>query len=206
MTELVKNLHKRFPNAEITVLEKQADSAIDLLLISTVKRSPIQLLMTCGLSTYKQPVPDKYKTLQHIELYFCLPSYWDLKAEDNPSMYWVKPWIQKLARYLVDKGTWYGVGHTFPNGNPSVAISPTMLQNYFLLNTPTYFSEELQPLELTDKTIEFLAIVPIFEDELDYKMGKGTYKLQKKFFDKNITELLDDYRMSTLKNKWRVFR
>lgn len=206
MTELEQNLQARFPNAQIALLEKQTDTDIDLLLISTVKRSPIQLLMTCGLSEYRQPVPEKYKTLQHIELYFCLPSYWDLNAVDNPSMQWVKPWIQKLARFLLEKQTWYGVGHTFPNGNPSEAISQTMQQKYFLLNTPTYFSEELQPIDIAGKTIEFLAIVPIFEDELDYKMGKGTYKLQKKFFDKNITELLDDYRMSTLKNKWRVFR
>lgn len=206
MTQIAKYLLTRFPNAQITLLDKQDVTNIDLLLISTVKRSPVQLLMTNGLSNYEQPVPEKYATLKHIELYFCLPSYWDINDKDNPSMNWVLPWIQKLAAHLVDKQTWYGVGHTFPNGNPAEPISPTMKQKYFLLNSPTYFSEELKPLAVEGKTIEFLGVVPIFEDELDYKMGKGTYKLQKKFLDKNITELLDDYRMSTLKNKWRVFR
>jgi hypothetical protein len=37
-------------------------------------------------------------------------------------------------------------------------------------------------------------------------MGKGTYKLQKKFSDKGITELVDEYRMTSLKNKWRFFK
>ena len=57
MTELAQNLQARFPSAQITLLEKQTSSDIDLLLISTVKRSPVQLLMTCGLSEYVQPVP-----------------------------------------------------------------------------------------------------------------------------------------------------
>ena len=35
-------------------------------------------------------------------------------------------------------------------------------------------------------------------------MGKGTLKLQKKFKDRTITELLDDYRMTSLKTKWRI--
>lgn len=206
MTELAKDIHLRFPTSQISMVTKQKESDIDLLLISTEKRSHIQVLITDGLSDYEQPVPDKYSTLKHIELYFCLPSYWDLNDIDNPTMNWVQPWIQKLARHLLENKTWYGVGHTFPNGNPVEAISPTMKQKYFLLNKPTYLSEELIPLVVNGKTIEFLGVVPIFEDELDYKMGKGTYKLQKKFLDKNITELLDDYRMSTLKNKWRIFR
>ena len=97
MTELAQNLQARFPSAQITLLEKQTESDIDLLLISIVKRSPVQLLMTCGLAEYAQPVPEKYKTLQHIELYFCLPSYWDINAVDNPSMHWVKPLIKACA-------------------------------------------------------------------------------------------------------------
>lgn len=206
MTELAKNIRTRFPKAQIIELPKQQEFDIDLLLIATEKRSSLQLVMTNGLSVYEQPVPDKYSTLKHIEIYFCLPSYWDLNDLDNPTMNWVQPWIQKLAKHLIEKKTWYGVGHTFPNGNPVEAISPTMKQKYFLLNVPTYLADELTPLEVEDKTIEFLSIVPIFEDELDYKMGKGTYKLQKKFLDKNITEILDDYRMSTLKNKWRIFK
>lgn len=206
MTELAKNLTSRFTNAQLQSLPKQSENEVDLLIISFEKRSAVQLVITDGLYLYEQPVPDKFSTLKNIELYFCLPSYWDLDDIENPAMNWIKPWIQKLARHLIEKQTWYGVGHTFPNGNPVRAISPTMKQKYFLLNKPTFLSNELTPLEVGGKTIEFLAIVPIFEDELDYKMGKGTYKLQKKFVDKNITELLDDYRMSTLKNKWRFFR
>jgi len=206
MTELEQCLRNRFPKADFTFLGKQKNSEIDLVLISTEKRSPIKLLMTWGLSNYKQPVPERLQSHRHIELYFCLPSYWDLNALDNPSMQWVFNWIQKLSHYLIEKQTWYGVGHTFPNGNPASSISPTMKQKYFILNSPVFLSEELSRVTIDDKTIDFLAITPIFEDELDYKMGKGTFKLQKKFLDKNITELLDDYRLSTLKNKWRVFK
>jgi hypothetical protein len=80
-----------------------------------------------------------------------------------------------------------------------------MQQKYFLLNTPTYFSEELQPLDVAGKTIEFLAIVPIFEDELDYKMGKGTHKLVRRFYNRKIDERIDDYRANALSSRMRFF-
>jgi hypothetical protein len=41
---------------------------------------------------------------------------------------------------------------------------------------------------------------------MDFKLGKGTFKFQRKLAQQNITELLDDYRMTALRNKWRFFR
>jgi hypothetical protein len=66
--------------------------------------------------------------------------------------------------------------------------------------------DDLKPVVLEGKEIYFLGIIPIFEDEMDYKMAKGTYKLIQKMSGKGITELLDDYRMSSLKSKWRIFK
>jgi len=158
--------------------------------------------MTIGLSSYQQPVPEKYNALKNIELYFCLPNYWEIEASNQS---WVFEWIQKLAKHVTTKNTWFGHGHTIPNGKPPVSISSTMKQNYFMLSEPLLLKNELTPITIDEKEIQFLSIIPIFEDELDYKLGKGTYKLIKKMNDKGITELLDDFRMTCLKNKWRIF-
>ena len=80
-----------------------------------------------------------------------------------------------------------------------------MKQNHFILSNPIELTEELSPLQVGDKTIHFLALIPIFADEMDYKQGKGTAKLYAKFALQNITEKLDHYRSTVLKSRWNFF-
>jgi hypothetical protein len=64
----------------------------------------------------------------------------------------------------------------------------------------------LVPAIINGKTIYFLAIIPIFEDEMDYKQGKGTQKLIKKLEGNGISEKLDDFRCTVLRSKWRFVK
>ena len=52
------------------------------------------------------------------------------------------------------------------------------------------------------KTINFLAIIPIFKDEMDYKQHKSTFKFVQKMDNAGTTEKLDDFRSSVLKRRW----
>lgn len=203
MNILEQSLINRFGLNNVKEHLSALEGAFPLLEIKIEMRSEITVLMTNGLSEYVMPVPEKFKERANIELYFCLPSYWDLTTENGK---WVIDWIQKLAKHCIEKEKWFGIGHTFPNGNPALPLSVTMKQKYLMLNTPYFLENELAPIEEGNQNIHFLAIIPIFEDEMDYKMGKGTYKLLQKIEGKGISELLDDYRMSCLKSKWRFFQ
>lgn len=203
MNILEQTLIERFGENNVKTHLSASENEFPLLEINIEMRSEIIVLMTNGLSDYAMPVPEKYKERNHVELYFCLPSYWDLTTDNGK---WVIEWIQKLAKHCIEKETWYGIGHTFPNGNPAMPLSNTMKQKYLMLNGPYFLEKELSPIQAEDKEIHFLGIIPIFEDEMDYKMGKGTYKLLQKIEGKGISELLDDYRMSCLKSKWRFFQ
>ena len=203
MNILEQTLIERFGENNVKTHLSASENDFPLLEIKIEMRSEIIVLMTNGLSDYAMPVPEKYKERNHAELYFCLPSYWDLTTENGK---WVIEWIQKLAKHCIEKETWYGIGHTFPNGNPALPLSNTMKQKYLMLNAPYFLEKELSPIQTEDKEIHFLGIIPIFEDEMDYKMGKGTYKLLQKIEGKGVSELLDDYRMSCLKSKWRFFQ
>jgi hypothetical protein len=203
MNILEQTLIERFGENNVKTHLSASENDFPLLEIKIEMRSEIIVLMTNGLSDYAMPVPEKYKERNHAELYFCLPSYWDLTTENGK---WVVEWIQKLAKHCIEKETWYGIGHTFPNGNPAMPLSNTMKQKYLMLNAPYFLEKELTPIISEGKTIHFLGIIPIFEDEMDYKMGKGTYKLLQKIEGKGVSELLDDYRMSCLKSKWRFFQ
>jgi len=204
MTLLREELAKRFGNNNIVELpHNEGDTS---LITIYVESQNVTLLMTNGLSDYCMLVPESEKGKEFNEIYFCLPSYWRLNDAENPLMNWVLVWINKLAKYVVEKNTWFGKGHTIPCGNPFQNLSSTMRANHFFLNDPMLLREELQPIENKDKTIRFLGIIPIFEDEMDYKSGKGTLKLIKKLEGHRISEKLDDYRGTILRSRWKMLK
>ena len=139
------------------------------------------------------------------ELYFYLPSYWDSSELDNPAMNWVFIWLERVKKYVIEKETWLGNGHTLPCGKEMNSLSSSMLQNHFIISNPIALSKFLTPITSEEKTIRFLALIPIFPDEMDYKQGKGTLKLLDKFKHKGVSEKLDDFRSSVLKRQWKFF-
>jgi len=180
------------------------EGEVPLLMLDLELDSPVSVLMTNGLRNYRMPVPEKCEGLEHNELYFCLPSYWEWEDLEHPGTNWVFHWIQRLARYVQEKESWFGHGHTMPCGAEMKCLSETMKQNHFILMNPMLLERELEPVKLPDMTVYFLAIVPIFPDEMDYKQGKGTLKLMRKFVNKGVSEKLDDFRSTVLKSKWRL--
>ena len=194
-------LVKRFGEHRVSEVPVK-EGEMPLLMLDLELRSPINVLMTNGLSNYKMPVPEKEVGNEYNELCFCLPSYWEWEDAENQQMNWVFSWIQKLAKYVQENESWFGHGHTFPTGKEQSPISGTMEQNYFMLVRPMMLEAEMAPVKVDGKTINFLFIMPIFEEELEYKYSKGTHKLMLKFINKGFNELLDDYRTNALKKKW----
>ena len=180
------------------------EGEIPLIMLDLELKTPVSVLMTNGLRDYTMPVPDKADDSPHAEIFFCLPSYWEWEDMDNPRTNWIFHWIQRLAKYVQEKETWFGYGHTMPCGKDMESLSETMKQNHFFLMRPMLLEQQLVPLQVGDKEVHFIAIVPIFPDEMDYKQGKGTLKLLKKFINKGVNENLDDFRSSVLKGRFRL--
>ena len=205
MTPLQIEFGKRF--GEHRVIEcPTTEGEMPLLLLDLELKSPVTVLITNGLSKYRMNIPEGTSENEFNELYFCLPSYWQWDELDNPRMNWIFSWIQRLSKYVQEKNSWFGHGHTMPCGKDMVSLSETMLQNHFFLSNPILLHEELTPFQEDEKIINFLAIIPIFGDEMDYKQGKGTFKFAQKLNSHGITEKLDDYRGNFLKSKWRMLK
>lgn len=166
---------------------------------------PITVIMTSSLSNYEMPVSEKWKGREFNELFVCLPSYWDLNDLQNINSNWVYEWLFKLERFVLEKQSWFGPGHTIPCGNPPVAISHLLKQEYFIFLDPIFLESEMKPMTVAGKNIHFLAIVPIFGDELDYKMGKGTQKFIRKFIQRKNDERIEEYRKSILSSRMIFF-
>ncbi len=189
-----------------------SEGEFPLLAIEIEAKQPVTLIMTNGLYQKEMMVPEKVKNRKHIELFFALPSYWEYEEIDNPKRNWIFSWIQKLAKHLHENDTWYGYGHTFSNQsiidgkisyNP---LSPIVSAQHLILLDPINLDYEIQKLEIDGKEIHFLAIVPIFSDELDYKQGQSARKLVGKMMNKGVSETIDEFRGSVLKRNWRFIK
>jgi hypothetical protein len=202
---LIPALEERFGAHRVRTIQNPLHPEQPLVFLYLELQIPVTVLMTNGLSDYTMPVMDKWKGREHTELFFCLPTYWDLDDHTNPHFNWVYEWLFKLENFVREKQTWFGPGHSIPCGNPPAQLSPTMKQEYLVFLDPIFLQDVLQPLEFSDIDIHFLSIVPLFGDELDYKMGKSTFKLLKKFNSKKVDERLDDYRVSVLRSRMRFF-
>lgn len=205
MDEFKEILAERFGEHRVSDFPTQSIDVDLIKLELELSLSPVTVLMTNGLRNYSMPVPEKFKEQGHIELCFCLPGYWDFSATANNNMQWPLRWLDKLAKHLIDKETWYGPGHTFANGNPPQPFSQMMKPNHLILLEPIKLEEHLSPLHTSEKTIHFLAIVPIYEQEFDIKMAKGFGKFLQKFRARNGNEIVDDYRENIYASRFRIF-
>jgi hypothetical protein len=199
MQTLLLSLSNRFGSNQLQTIERNNEN---FTLIKLPNSNELRILMTNGLSEYRMKVHEKHAGEEFAELFVLLPSYWKLDEPENPRMNWIFDWLTKLKNHVIEKDTWIGNGHTFSAGKDMKSISPTMLQNHFILSDPLELVNELAPVQVGDKTVYFLSLIPIFADEMDYKQGKGTQKLFSKFALQNITEKLDDYRSTVLKTRW----
>lgn len=152
-----------------------------------------QLIFTEGLANYQQSVDDSNKSLEKIELYFCLPDYWDL--EKKP---WPLYWLNRIAQVPQKNKTWFGVGDTLPAGNPPKALDEKLLAEYFILLEPIFLKEELA----NNSNFKWLAVVPIFKKEFEFKTQNSAIPLIKKFELNSITEMVDVFRLPVGRKKF----
>lgn len=203
--ELIKALENRFGAHRVKSIVNPLHTDQELVILLLELDVPVTVVMTATLSNYQMPVLEKWQGREFNEIYFCLPTYWDFEDYDNPNFSWIYTWLYKLERFVRDKNTWFGPGHTIPTANPEVPISALMKQEYFLFMDPVLLQKELAPITVQGHSVQFLAIVPIFGDELDFKMGKGTQKFVRRFIQRNNDEKLNDYRKSVLDSRLRFF-
>jgi len=161
------------------------------------KGKNFQLLVTDGLVNYNQPVPEKFDRFKKIELYMCLPDYWDLEKSK-----WPIEWLNKIAEVPQKNKSWFGPGDTIPAGNPPQFVDPKLKTNYFILSQPILLSEKLNEKNWVDSSFQMLALIPIFKKEFDFKMQNSATILFEKFALKNVTELIDIYREPVSRKKF----
>ncbi len=184
---------------------------IDLHWVKPSEAYPFNILVSSGMSDLPMIVPEKLEaeeTRQYAELCFILPEDWKMEAANeslpNPledeNNYWPLRWTKILARFPHQAETWLGVGHTIPTSKELDSYSDDNKLCCMFLFSPVTLPEEFFKLT-TDKgkQIRFLNMIPLYKEEMEYKIQNGTDKLVDKFIKYGVSDVLDINRVNTCK-------
>jgi hypothetical protein len=160
---------------------------------------PYHFLATSGMSDRPMSVPQGVAAPRHIELVVTLPERWWIgdEAFRSDNWYWPVRQLKTLARFPHKYDAWLGEGHTVTNDDPPQPLAPgTRLCGAILLR-PQHVPEAFRELRVdARKTIRFLAVVPLYEEEIALKMRDGTEALLERLRRRGVTDVIEPARAS----------
>ena len=188
---------------------------IDVHMIWPTPARPFITAVTSGMSDLPMTVPPGAEKFRFAELMICLPPDWPTSTEsfkDN-AHYWPIRLLKFMARFPHQYKSWFGPGHTLPNGNPPVPFDDSTQMNGALLDYMFRVPQEFHRLVISeDKVINFYGVFPVHPDEMDLKLNLGSKHLREQFKTHHVTELLDPKRPSVVapppkaaKPWWKLF-
>lgn len=194
-----KHIEHYYGNFEFVFHEKVSpDIHVDICLIPPSEECNWYTLVTMGMGAHLMNVPNQLKEeqLKRAELVICLPEYWKLDKEHlkDEKWYWPIRLLKELARFPGENNTWLGWGHTVSYDGP---LSYTTELCASILINPPCGNVGGNTCTLPDgEEVNFYQVIPLYGDELEYKLKNGTQKLLDKMND-NIL-LVNPHRLNVL--------
>lgn len=166
---------------------------IDVHMVAPTPARNHYTLVTSGMSERPMHVPEGAEELRYAELAICLPPTWKLDEQSfkDEANYWPARWLKILARFPHEFETWLGEGHTIPSGDPPEPYAPNTKLCCMMLVATALADEEFHTLELSDRTIRFWSLVPLYAEEMNYKLKHGFEPLLEKLATVGDAEALE---------------
>jgi hypothetical protein len=181
---------------------------VDVHLVQPAKERNYATLITSGMSDRPMSPPEEFRDCRYAEMVICLPPSWPLtedafKDENN---YWPIHWLKRLARLPHEYNTWLYATHTVPNDDPPRPFANNTKLCCALILKPVLFGDDFLTMEVSaDKTIHFLSLVPLYREEMDFKLAHGLDPLLDRLGKIYVTELLDIQRKNVCKKRFGLF-
>ena len=167
------------------------------------------VLATSGMSERAMRVPEEMTTdWRFAELLINLPAEWQVSQDSfrDERFYWPVRLLKTLARLPHVYATWLGYAHTIPNGEPPEPYESTTAMCAAMLVPPLSLGEAMHKLERPNgQVIRFWNVLPLYADEVKFKLRKGADALLDRFDAAGIADVVDPARPSVLTSKrwWR---
>ncbi|WP_224994400.1 suppressor of fused domain protein [Cesiribacter sp. SM1] len=184
---------------------------IDVHWVKPSASFPFHTLVTSGMSDKPMTVPEGMEEHQYAELCILLPADWEINGDGLKLMeevfrdeknYWPVRWLKIIARFPHEYNTWVGWGHTIPNGENAAPFAENTALGCMLLMPAVSLPTEFLELKINDhKTINFYCLYPLYKEEMEYKLNKGSDALLGKFEKYNISNVVDINRPNTCRKK-----
>jgi hypothetical protein len=180
---------------------------VDVHVVSPRPDRNFHTLITTGMSQRAMKTPNGAEEWAYAELLLCLPPEWPLKDEafKDENNYWPMRLLKFMARFPHQYDTWLSLFHSIPNGNPPAPMANTQFVGA-VLGPPALAPEEFWRLRFhPEVTINFFAVVPLYSEEMDFKLKNGANELFTRFDKEKITELIKINRKNVAKKRFGLF-
>ena len=184
---------------QVFPLVDSVDMYVDMYVIESTEPYPAQRLVTCGMGGRAMYVPEdaRKNSPDRIELLLDLPPEWRLDREswDNERFYCPVRLLKNLVRFPWDTGTWFRLGHAV--SWPEPFADNTRLTGV-LLTSPAVDSFGRCEIKVSPgKMVHIYQVVPLYPEELDYRVEHGTRKLHE-LLGENFSYIVDPQRINAV--------
>ncbi|PKB45078.1 suppressor of fused protein SUFU [Cellulophaga sp. RHA19] len=204
INEISDHIEKHIGKIDMVFHELVSDQVhIDVHWVKPTKEFPYHTLVTSGMSDKPMETPEGVTNCEYAELSICLPQEWKISEEDfkDEKNYWPIRLLKYLARFPHEYSTWLGYGHTIPNGNPAKPFAENTKLNTTILLPSVIFGDDFFTLKLKNKSINFYALIPLYQEEVSLKLKKGTEALFDGFDKFKVNDIVSVDRPNTAKRK-----
>ena len=209
---ITKHIEKHVGKIETVFHEIVSNQVhIDVHWVKPTDTFPFHTLITSGMSDKPMKVPKGLEEHRYAEVCVLLPDTWTIdgtnfilmeeafKSENN---YWPVRWLKTIARFPHEYDTWLGHGHTIPNGEAAAPFADNTKLGCMLLLPSLYLGPHFFELKISvEKTIKFYCLYPLYKEEMDFKLKKGSDALLDKFEQFDVSDIIDVDRKNTCLKK-----
>ena len=178
---------------------------IDVHWVKPNEKFPFVRFVTSGMSDLAMNTPEGHDIPKYMELMISLPADWKIDEESfkDESWYWPVRLLKMLARLPHKHNTWLGFGHTVPNGDPAEPYSQnTALCGAIVLQSVSAPNGFHKLSINAEKEVTFMSVLPLYVEEMNLKLRKGTNELLALFDKKNINDIVSIKRVDVTKKRF----
>lgn len=195
MTQVVTHV-SRYAGAPGNVWHELASDVVpvDVHHIPPNDTNNFHTLFTTGMSSLPMNVPQGLEDERFAELMLALPPDWPISeaAFYDINNYWPIQMLRQLARMPHQTQSWLGLLHSMNNGEPPAPFAPNTAFTGVIVLRPVLFGEGIRTLRLPDRrVINLLALIPLYQDEMTFKLQNGGQALAEQLNESGVTELID---------------
>ena len=164
------------------------DIHLDVCIVEPTEDEPYYKLVTMGAGAYKMDIPEQWKKydLDYAEYVIYLPADWDLNSGEETD-YWPIRTLKDVARLPIWCDTWLGYGHTAQADEEGSVYASNTGFNSVVLDFAENKKGDIRLIMSSGKVVNFYEVIPLYPEELQFKMDSGADALFERFREKGIS-------------------